>query len=62
MCIRDRVSGSWSFKLTVSGTGTPGPSASATNPANDGIPVWPFFVVAGLIVAGGALWAVQRQK
>ena len=56
------VSGSWSFKLTVSGTGTPGPSASATSPANDGIPVWPFFVVAGLIVAGGALWAVQRQR
>ena len=56
------VSGSWSFKLTVPGTGTPGPSASATNPANEGIPVWPFFVVAGLIVAGGALWAVQRQK
>jgi methionine-rich copper-binding protein CopC len=56
------VSGSWSFKLTVSGTGTPGPSASATGPANDGIPVWPFFVAAGLIVAGGALWAVRRQK
>jgi methionine-rich copper-binding protein CopC len=56
------VSGSWSFRLTVSGTGTPGPSASATSPANDGIPVWPFFVVAGLIVAGGALWAVRRQK
>jgi hypothetical protein len=56
------VSGSWSFKLTVSGTGTPGPSASATSPANDGIPVWPFFAVAGLIVAGGALWAVRRQK
>jgi methionine-rich copper-binding protein CopC len=56
------VSGSWSFKLTVSGTGTPGPSASATSPANDGIPVWPFFAIAGLIVAGGALWAVRRQK
>jgi methionine-rich copper-binding protein CopC len=56
------VSGSWSFKLTVSGTGTPGPSASATSPANDGIPVWPFFAAAGLIVAGGALWAVRRQR
>jgi methionine-rich copper-binding protein CopC len=56
------VSGSWSFKLTVPGTGTPGPSASATSQTNDGIPVWPFFVVAGLIVAGGALWAVRRQK
>jgi methionine-rich copper-binding protein CopC len=56
------VSGSWSFEMAVSGTGAPGPSASATSPANDGIPVWPFFAAAGLIVAGGALWAVRRQK
>ena len=56
------VSGSWSFKLTVPGTGTPGPSASATSPSDDGIPVWPFFAVAGLIVAAGAIWAVRRQR
>ena len=56
------VSGSWSFKLTVPGTGTPGPSASATNPSDDGMPVWPFFAVAGLIVAGAATWAVRRQR
>jgi methionine-rich copper-binding protein CopC len=56
------VSGSWSFRLTVSGTGTPGPSASAMNPSDDGIPVWPFFVVAGVIVAAGAFWAVRRQR
>jgi len=56
------VSGSWSFRLTVPGTGTPGPPASATSEANDGIPVWPFFVAAGVIVAGGALWAVRRQR
>jgi copper resistance protein C len=56
------VSGSWSFKLTVAGTGTPGPSATATSPADDGIPVWPFFALAGLIVAGGAIWAVRRQR
>jgi methionine-rich copper-binding protein CopC len=56
------VSGSWSFKLAVAGTGTPGPSASASNSSSDGIPVWPFFVLAGLIVAGGAIWAVRRQK
>jgi LPXTG-motif cell wall-anchored protein len=24
--------------------------------------VWPFFTAAGLIVAGGALWAVRRQR
>jgi methionine-rich copper-binding protein CopC len=56
------VSGSWSFRLAVAGTGTPGPSASATSASNDGIPVWPFFVAAGLIVAGGAVWAVRRQR
>jgi methionine-rich copper-binding protein CopC len=56
------VSGSWSFRLTVSGTGTPGPSASATSPSGGGIPVWPFFVAAGLIVAVGATWAVRRQR
>ena len=37
------VSGSWSFRLTVAGTGTPGPPAAATSPSNDGIPVWPFW-------------------
>lgn len=56
------VAGSWSFRLAVSGTGTPGPSASAASPSSDGIPVWPFFVAAGLIVAGGAVWAVRRQR
>jgi hypothetical protein len=56
------VSGSWPFRLTVSGTGTPGPSASATSPSGDGFPVWPFFIAAALIVAVGALSAVRRQR
>ena len=56
------VSGSWSFRLAAASTGTPGPSASATSPSSDGIPVWPFFVAAGLIVAGGAVWAMRRQR
>ncbi len=56
------VSGSWSFRLALAGTGTPGPSASATSPSSDGNPVWPFFVAACLIVAGGAVWAVRRQR
>jgi copper resistance protein C len=56
------VSGSWPFRLTVAGTGTPGPSASATSPSRDGFPVWPFFIAAGLIVAVGAVWAVRRQR
>lgn len=56
------VSGSWSFRLTTAGTGTPGPSAAASDTSDDGIPVWPFMVAAAVIVAGGALWAVRRQR
>ena len=57
------VSGSWSFRLTVASTGTPGPSPSATttDTSDDGIPVWPFLVAATLIIAGGAWWAVRRR-
>ncbi len=54
------VSGSWSFRLTVPGTGTPGPPAAGTG-AGGGVPVWPFVVVAAVLVAGGALWAVRRR-
>jgi copper resistance protein C len=56
------VSGSWSFRLTVASSGTPGPPASATNPSGGGVPVWPFFAAASVIVAAGALWAVRRQR
>ena len=62
------VSGSWSFRLTVAGTGTPGPSASRDEPIrDDGIPVWPFFVAAGgdrrrRRVVGGATADVTRQR
>ena len=57
------VSGSWSFRLTATSTGTPGPPAAATtdSPDDDGIPVWPFLVAVTLIVAGGAWWAVRRR-
>jgi copper resistance protein C len=54
------VSGSWSFRLTVPGTGQPGPPASATD-TGGGVPVWPFVVGAVVLVAGGALWA-ERHK
>ncbi|GAA4538117.1 copper resistance protein CopC [Mycobacterium paraffinicum] len=54
------VSGSWSFRLTVPGTGTPGPPAGGAS-AGDDIPVWPFVAVAAVLVAGGALWAVRRR-
>lgn len=61
------VSGAWSFRVTVAGTGTPGPPA-AQQPAGDagaagdaGLPVWPFVVAAAVIVGGGAWWAVRRR-
>ncbi len=54
------VSGSWSFTLTRSGPGTPGPEAAA--PAGDsGLAVWPFLAGAAALVAAGALWAVRRR-
>jgi hypothetical protein len=65
------VAGSWPFQLTVAGTATSAPPA-APLPANtdasrnsedaDGIPVWPFYVGAVLIVGAGALWAARRRK
>ncbi len=54
------VSGSWSFRLTVAGTGTPGPPAAG--PGGDGgVPVWPFAVVAVALVAAGGFWALRRR-
>ena len=53
------VSGSWSFRLTLPGTGTPGPAAASDTGA--GIPVWPFVVAALALVGAGALWAVRRR-
>ncbi len=54
------VSGSWSFRLTVAGTGIPGPPAAGADGGGD-VPVWPFVVAALIIVAAGAWWAVRRR-
>ena len=54
------VSGSWSFRLTVPGTGTPGPAAAGTDTGGD-VPVWPFVVAAVALVAAGGLWAVRHK-
>ncbi|MFV8161663.1 copper resistance CopC family protein [Mycobacterium sp. 134] len=56
------VSGSWSFDLTVAGTGTPGPAASSPAQSDGGIVVWPFVLVAVVLIGGGAWWAVRRQR
>jgi copper resistance protein C len=55
------VNGAWSFELTKAGTGTPGPNVAPVTGGDDALPAWPFAVVAGLIVAAGALWAVRRR-
>jgi copper resistance protein C len=54
------VSGSWSFQLTVAGTGTPGPPVTAGG-EDDALPVWPFIVAAAVIVGAGAVWAARRR-
>jgi copper resistance protein C len=55
------VSGSWSFRLTAAGNGTPGPPAAAA-PGNGGIPVWPFFAAGAVIVVAGTWWALRRKR
>jgi methionine-rich copper-binding protein CopC len=56
------VSGSWSFRLTTPGTGSPGPAAQASsNPSSDDVPAWPFILGAVVLVAGGALWAARNK-
>nr|WP_163756716.1 copper resistance CopC family protein [Mycobacterium botniense] len=54
------VAGSWSFRLTVPGTGRPGPPTFPTHPG-DGVPLWPFVAATLAVVGGAALWAVRRQ-
>lgn len=55
------VSGSWSFRLTVPGTGAPGPPAAGPDDGG-GLPVWPFVAVAVALVAGGAWWAARGRR
>lgn len=55
------VSGSWSFRLTVPGTGTPGPPAAGPD-GGGALPIWPFVAVAVALVAGGAWWAARRGR
>lgn len=56
------VAGSWSFRLTSPGTGTPGPAAHSTGTADNDIPMWPFAAGAVLLVAAAALWAVRHRS
>lgn len=55
------VAGSWSFRLTAPGTGTPGPSAEPSNTAPDDVPVWPFIVGAVVLVGGAVIWQTRNR-
>jgi copper resistance protein C len=56
------VSGSWSFRLTTAGTGTPGPTADTSETESGDLPVWPFVVGAVVLVAGTAIWAARKGR
>lgn len=56
------VSGSWPFRLTVAGTGEPGPPVAAADGRSGGdMPIWPFVVGAAAIVGIG-LWVVRPKS
>ena len=56
------VSGSWSFTMTVSGTGTPGPAATSAPPIEHRMPLWPFAIGAAGLIAAAAAWALRRRS
>jgi len=55
------VSGSWSFTVTAPSTGSPGPAVTNTAVSHR-IPLWPFIVGGGILVAGVAAWGVRRRS
>lgn len=55
------VSGSWSFRLTATGTGTPGPVADSSDDAPGEVPVWPFIVGAVVLVGGAVIWQMRNR-
>jgi methionine-rich copper-binding protein CopC len=55
------VSGTWSFRLTVPGTGTPGAPVHAPDTSGDHIPLWLFAAAAVLLVAAAGVWARRRS-
>jgi copper resistance protein C len=58
------VSGESRFTLTRPGTGTPSPppaaDAASSGGSSGGLPVWPFVVVAAVIVLGALVLALRR--
>ncbi|MGC5255397.1 copper resistance CopC family protein [Gordonia sp. DT218] len=60
------VEGKRTFQLTTAGNGTPGPAAdTASGGGGDGPPLWPFIVVAVVVLVGGLgvmLWLTRRPS
>ena len=55
------VSGSWSFQLTVTLSGNPGPAAeAASDTSGGGLPEWPFLIAGALTIGGGIWWTTRR--
>jgi copper resistance protein C len=55
------VAGSWSFRLTAPGTGTPGPAAGSSESPPDDVPIWPFVLGAVALVGGAVLWQMRNR-
>jgi copper resistance protein C len=55
------VSGSWAFRLTVAGTGTPGPAAAPSD-SGENAPIWPFVAITVAAVGAAVLWEVRRRR
>lgn len=55
------VSGSWSFIVTVPGTGQPGPAVQNPESANR-VLLWPFAIGATALIAGALLWGLRRRR
>jgi copper resistance protein C len=56
------VAGSWSFRLTAPGTGTPGPAADSSQSPPGDVPIWPFVVGALVLVGGAVVWQMRNRR
>jgi methionine-rich copper-binding protein CopC len=55
------VSGAWPFRLTVPGTGEPGPAVAAAEDSGGNIPIWPF-AVGAIVIVGAGLWLARPKS
>ncbi|WP_068279851.1 copper resistance CopC family protein [Aldersonia kunmingensis] len=56
------VTGTRTFTLTQEGSGTPSATTEATDDSDDGLPIWPFVVVAVVLFAGGLAFVLRKPK